>query len=462
MTKHTLPLNDAIALSTGLQKGTFTSFDIVSAYLERIRNQDTWLHCFVEVYETEALEAAKASDQMRKAGYTLGPLHGLPIAVKDLVDIEGKVTTIGSPIFANNIAKSDAYLTQRLKAAGAIIIGKTHMVQFALGGWGTNEHMGMPRNPWDHQVHRVPGGSSSGSAAAVAGGLVPLSIGTDTGGSVRLPAAYCGITGFKFTVGAVDTTGVAPLSKTLDSIGVFAKTMAETALVYDALVDDPQRATSAHAMTTESARKLLQGLRIGRIAQHELKDVQAEIVKAYEETLEFLKSTGAHITTLELPCAIADLAPMAVNIMVTEGAAAYGALANDLTKPMDSGIRPRLQAGAKLLATDYIAALENQTLLKKQFANAFDQIDIFATPTGLTTAVPLTEVNPSAPPVHFTRILNVLDMCGVSVPVGLDAQSLPIGFQMGAAGGRDAFLIEVATAFQTLTQFHLANPQPKN
>ena len=112
MTTHTLPLNDAIALSTCLQKGTFTSFDIVSAYLERIRNQDTWLHCFVEVYEKEALEAAKASDQMRKAGYSLGPLHGLPIAVKDLVDIEGKVTTIGSPIFANNIAESDAYLTQ--------------------------------------------------------------------------------------------------------------------------------------------------------------------------------------------------------------------------------------------------------------------------------------------------------------------------------------------------------------
>ena len=462
MTKHTLPLDDAIALSTGLQKGTFSSFDIVSAYLERIRNQDTWLHCFVEVYETEALEAAQASDQMRKAGYTLGPLHGLPIAVKDLVDIAGKVTTIGSPIFANNIAKSDAYLTQRLKAAGAIIIGKTHMVQFALGGWGTNEHMGMPRNPWDHQVHRVPGGSSSGSAAAVAGGLAPLSIGTDTGGSVRLPAAYCGITGFKFTVGAVDTTGIAPLSKTLDSIGVFAKTMAETALVYDALVDDPRRATFAPAMTTESARKLLQGLRIGRIAPHELKDVQGEIVKAYEETLEFLNLAGAHITTLELPCAIADLAPMAVNIMVTEGAAAYGALANDLTKPMDSGIRPRLQAGANLLATDYIAALENQTKLKEKFAKVLEHIDIFATPTGLTTAVPLTEVNPSAPPVHFTRILNVLDMCGVSVPVGLDAQHLPIGFQLGAAGGRDAFLIEVATAFQTLTQFHLASPKPKN
>ena len=460
MTTHTLPLDDAIALSTGLQKGTFSSFDIVSAYLERIRNQDTWLHCFVEVYEKEALEAAKASDQMRKAGYTLGPLHGLPIAVKDLVDIEGKVTTIGSPIFANNIAESDAYLTQRLKAAGAIIIGKTHMVQFALGGWGTNEHMGMPRNPWDHQVHRVPGGSSSGSAAAVAGGLVPLSIGTDTGGSVRLPAAYCGITGFKFTVGLVNTQGVAPLSKTLDSIGVFAKSMAETALVYDALVDDPHRTKSAHVMTKDSAHKLLQGLRIGRIAPHELKDVQADIVKAYEHTLEFFKSVGAHITTLELPFAVADLAPMAIHIMVTEGAASYGALANDLTKPMDSGIRPRLQAGAKLLATDYIAALENQTKLKEQFAKVLEHVDIFATPTGLTTAVPLSEVNPSAPPVHFTRVFNVLDMCGVSVPVGLDAQSLPIGFQMGAAGGRDAFLVEVATAFQTLTQFHLVSPKP--
>ena len=148
--------------------------------------------------------------------------------------------------------------------------------------------------------------------------------------------------------------------------------------------------------------------------------------------------------------------------MVTEGAASYGALANDLSKPMDSGIRPRLQAGSKLLATDYIAALEKQSLLKKAFAKAFEHIDLFATPTGLTTAVPLSEVNPTAPPVHFTRVLNVLDMCGVSVPVGLDAQHLPIGFQLGAAGGRDAFLIEVATAFQVLTQFHLASPKPKN
>lgn len=453
-------LDDAIALSNGLQQGAFSSVDIVTAYLDRIRTADAWLHCFVEVYESEALEAAKASDQMRKAGYYLGPLHGMPIAVKDLVDIAGKVTTIGSPLFANNIAKSDAYLIERLKAAGAIIIGKTHMVQFALGGWGTNEHMGTPRNPWDHQVHRVPGGSSSGSAAAVAGGLVPLSIGTDTGGSVRLPAAYCGITGFKFTVGLVNTQGVAPLSKTLDSIGVFAKSMAEAALVYDALVEDPHRAMSASAMSAASARKLLQGLRIGRIAQNELHGVQTDIVKAYEACLAFFQTVGAHITTLELPCSIADLAPVAINIMVTEGAASYGALANDLTKPMDSGIRPRLQAGTKLLATDYIAALDNQAQLKKQFAKALEQMDIFATPTGLSTAVPLTEVDPFAPPVHFTRILNVLDMCGVSVPVGLDAQHLPIGIQLGAAGGRDAFLIEVAIAFQTLTQFHLISPKP--
>jgi aspartyl-tRNA(Asn)/glutamyl-tRNA(Gln) amidotransferase subunit A len=250
------------------------------------------------------------------------------------------------------------------------------------------------------------------------------------------------------------------LSKTLDSIGVFAKSMAEAALVYDALVEDPHRAMSASAMSAASARKLLQGLRIGRIAHNELHGVQADIVKAYEACLAFFQTVGAHITTLELPCSIADLAPVAINIMVTEGAASYGALANDLTKPMDSGIRPRLQAGTKLLATDYIAALDNQAQLKKQFAKALEQVDIFATPTGLTTAVPLTEVDPFAPPVHFTRILNVLDMCGVSVPVGLDAQHLPIGIQLGAAGGRDAFLIEVAIALQTLTQFHLISPKP--
>lgn len=461
MKPQTLPLDNAIALSEGLQTGLFTSVDIVRSCLDRIQAQDPWLHCFVEVYPAEALEAAHASDRMRKAGYALGPLHGLPVAVKDLMDIEGKVTTIGSPLFSDNLAHSSAYLIQRLKAAGAIIIGKTHMVQFALGGWGTNEHMGTPRNPWDHDVHRVPGGSSSGSAAAVAGGLVPLAIGTDTGGSVRLPAAYCGITGFKFTVGVVDTTGVAPLSKTLDSIGVFAKSMAEAAMVYDALVDDPKRSKQIAACTPEAARTLLSGLRIGRIAPHELADVQTDIVQAYESTLEIFISAGARVTTLALPCAIEDFAPVAINIMVAEGATSYGALANDTSKPMDAGIRPRLQAGSKILATDYIAALEKQTQLKTQFATLLHSIDIFVTPTGLTTAVPLADVNPAAPPVHFTRIFNVLDMCGVSVPVGSDYQHLPIGIQIGAAKGQDAFLIEVTHAFQTLTQFHLENPKPR-
>ena len=180
---------------------------------------DPKLHAFVEVYDEEARLAAEAADKAIRSGHAVGPLHGIPIALKDLIEIEGRVTTGGTRGMARAPCTRTATLAQKLISAGMIVIGKTHTVEFAFGGWGTNQHLGAPWNPWDAKTHRTPGGSSSGSGVAVAARMVPCALGTDTGGSVRMPAAWCGITGLKTTIGRISTYGVLPLSPTLDTPG---------------------------------------------------------------------------------------------------------------------------------------------------------------------------------------------------------------------------------------------------
>src|SRR5258705_1103440 len=184
---------------------------------------------------TDARLAAEGADRAIRSGHRMGPLHGVPIALKDLVDLEGRVTTGGSKVWANRVSPVTATLAERAIAAGMIVLGKTHTVEFAMGSWGTNTHMGTPRNPWDLAVHRTPGGSSSGSAVAVAAGLAPIAIGTDTGGSVRLPAGSCGIVCLKVTAGRISTYGVLPLSFTLDTPGPIARSVEDTALIYPRL-----------------------------------------------------------------------------------------------------------------------------------------------------------------------------------------------------------------------------------
>src|SRR5205814_7275275 len=189
--------------------------DVVDVLLGRIEKLDPTLHAFIDVYAADARLAAEAADRAIRSGHAVGPLHGVPVALKDLVDLEGRVTTGGSKVWAKRVSAVTATLARRFIGAGMIVLGKTHTVEFAMGGWGTNTHMGTPWNPWDAKVHRTPGGSSSGSGVAVAAGLAPAAIGTDTGGSVRLPAAWCGIVGLKTTVGRISTHGVLPLSSTL-------------------------------------------------------------------------------------------------------------------------------------------------------------------------------------------------------------------------------------------------------
>jgi len=231
-------------LSQRLAVGATSSCEIVEACLTRTDALDGRLHAYVEVYRDDAIAGAKAADLQRKAGLARGPLHGLPIALKDLLNIEGRATTAGSKSWQGRMATETSTAVERLFAAGMIPLGKTHMVEFAFGGWGRNQPMGAPWNPWDTRVHRVAGGSSSGSAVAVAAGLAPAAIGSDTGGSIRIPAALCGLTGLKPTYGLISLAGVVPLALTLDSLGPLTHSVEDAALLTAAMAGPDARDAS--------------------------------------------------------------------------------------------------------------------------------------------------------------------------------------------------------------------------
>src|SRR5438270_4482701 len=260
--------------------------DLVDALLSRIRAQDEKLHAFVEVYGEAARLAAEAADKAIRSGHAIGPLHGIPIALKDLIEIQGRVATGGSMVWRDRRSPVSATLARRLIAAGLIFIGKTHAVEFAMGGWGTNQHRGTPWNPWDPAVARTPGGSSSGSGVAVAAGMAPWAIGTDTGGSVRLPASWCGLTGLKTTIGRVSTYGILPLSPTLDTPGPMARSVEDAALLYqvmqgpDAL--DPRTRGISPSDPMPMLRRGVRGLRLARMPEVERDGVDGEVLAAYD------------------------------------------------------------------------------------------------------------------------------------------------------------------------------------
>ena len=242
MELHTLTLTE---LSAGLAAKRFSSREVVDALLSRIAKADAKLHAFTEVYAMEAKALADAADKARSSGFPLGPLHGLPVAYKDLCDIAGRVGTGGSKMFEARVASETSNTVERLTAAGMVPLGKLHMVEFAFGGWGTNPLMGAPWNPWDLATHRVPGGSSSGTGVAVAARLAPAGIGSDTGGSVRIPSAFNGLVGLKVTFGRIGLHGTMLLSWTLDSIGPMARCVEDCALLLNALAaPDPRDPTT--------------------------------------------------------------------------------------------------------------------------------------------------------------------------------------------------------------------------
>src|SRR5213596_1108488 len=361
-------------LSRAFGTRVLTPVVAVDALLDRIKKCNPSLHAFIAVYDAEARLAAEAADKAMRSGHRVGPLHGVPIALKDLVDLEGRVTTGGSKVWADRVSPVTATLAERLISAGMIVLGKTHTVEFAMGSFGTNTHMGTPRNPWDLKVHRTPGGSSSGSGVAVAAGLAPVAIGTDTGGSVRIPAAWCGLVGLKVTAGRISTYGVLPLSSTLDTPGPLARSVEDAALIYRVLSGpdprDPQTLGWTPSDPLPALRRGAAGLRLAVLPDVERVGVDKEVLLAYDAAVDALANLGARIVSVELPQRLSDCAAATGRIIGAEGYRFVGHLVDDETQPTDPDVRPRIQIGRNISARDYIVTLNEREEHKRAYATA--------------------------------------------------------------------------------------------
>jgi aspartyl-tRNA(Asn)/glutamyl-tRNA(Gln) amidotransferase subunit A len=450
------------ALAAKLKARSISPVDIVDTCLERIDRLDRKLHAFVDVFAAEARAAAEAADKAIRSGHAVGPLHGIPVALKDLIELEGRVTTGGSAVWRERRSTRTATLAGKLIAAGMIVIGKTHTVEFAFGGWGTNQHMGTPWNPWDANTQRTPGGSSSGSGVAVAARMVPCAIGTDTGGSVRVPAAWCGITGLKTTIGRISSYGVLPLTPTLDTPGPMTRSVEDAALLLQVMqgadARDPRTLSLRDADAMATLRRGVKGLRLARLPAAERAGVDAEVLAAYDRSLEVLAGLGAEIVDLSLPRGFRDYGASSGRIMSAEAYALLSDIVDNNALSVDEAVRPRIRAGAAISAREYLQTLAERERLKVEFGEAIASVDAVLAPVTLTPALPLEAVDQNTTPAVFTRWGNFLDLCALAVPSGFSLAGLPLSLQIVCRGGDEATALRIGWAWQEVTDWHQRLP----
>jgi aspartyl-tRNA(Asn)/glutamyl-tRNA(Gln) amidotransferase subunit A len=447
-------------LSHEIAAGRLSPVDLVEACLARVAASEPKLKAFVEVYADEARADAEAADRAIRRGRSLGPLHGIPIAIKDLVDIAGRITTGGSKSRRARRATETATIVRKLTAAGMIVLGKTHTVEFAFGGWGTNKSLGTPWNPWDAAVPRTPGGSSSGSGVAVAARMVPCAIGTDTGGSVRMPASWCGITALKATIGQISTAGILPLSTTLDTPGPMTRDVVDAALLFEVLQGsdalDPNTRRGRPTAVMPTLERGVRGLRLARLPASERAMIETGVLEAYDRSLEVLAGLGAEIVDVVLTTPLGDYATMST-IMEAEAYFVAGDVAEDAAEPMDEDVRKRILAGARVSARDYLASAQRRQELMRAMDVALADVDALLLPTTAMVALPLADVDQAMLPSRLTRFVNLLEMCAVAVPNGF-CRGLPTSLQIVCNGYEEAMALRIGRAYQRATDWHTRLP----
>ena len=452
----------ANAAADALAAGDLTSERLVDTLLARIERLDGRLRAFVAVYGDDARAAARAADLARRAGHAVGRFHGVPIALKDIIDIDGRVTTGGSKVWETRISPTTATLARRLVAAGGIVLGKTRTVEFAMGAWGTNRHMGTPWNPWDLAVHRGPGGSSSGSGVAVAARLAPWAIGTDTGGSVRIPAAWNGLTGLKVTLGRVSCHGVLPLAHTLDTPGPMCRTVEDAAELHELVRGPDPRDPLTLRVTDDDPRRGMEkgvaGMRFARMPEGEREGVDAEVLAAYDDSLALLADLGASVVDVELPWGFVPMGDLVGRIIAAEGHTWVGEYVDDDTLPVDDDVRPRIRPGGSMSAGEYIRAQRERAAVKRAFDEALAGVDALLTPAARTAAPVVAEIDQSTTAAIFTRPINLVDWCALVVPNGRTEAGLPLSLQIACRGFEEATALRIGLAYQHATDWHTAVP----
>jgi aspartyl-tRNA(Asn)/glutamyl-tRNA(Gln) amidotransferase subunit A len=441
--------------------------ELVEASLERIE-AGAYLNAFTSVYRETARRLAEAHQGLLDNGYDLGPLHGLPIALKDNIGMAGVPMTAGSKILGANLARDDAQVVTALKRAGAIVMGHTNMHEFAWGGTTDNPHYGSTKNAWG--VGRSPAGSSGGAGSALAARMVMGAIGTDTGGSIRNPASVSGVSGIRPTFDRVSTRGVFPLAWSLDAVGPMALSSQDCAILLESIARPTAsgKHDEARSLLSEIERPLT-GLRVGWIDDYAIADVQTAVRDAFENALEILKGLGAAISPVAIPNVDGAVDALVV-INSAEPSALHARWIRERPEDYGDDVRRQLIAGSKLSAVDYIQAQRFRTHLSAQFAHSFLASDVIVTPT-LPFAAPaigdrLVDVGGRDLEIHttnmrFTALASITALPAMSVPMGF-ADGLPLGLQIIAPAFADGLALRVGHQYQLVTHHHLQKPEAPN
>lgn len=426
----------------------------VATVLDRAERANPQLRAFKAIPRERALAEARVADEATAAGAGNGVLHGLPVVVKDIIDVGGMVTECGSLTRDQAApAQRDAHVVARLKAAGAVVVAKTHTVEFAFGGYGTNVTVGTPWNPWDLGVHRIPGGSSSGTGVAVSAGIVPGGLGTDTGGSVRIPAALCGCVGLKTSFGLVGRSGIAPLSQSLDTAGPLACDVTTAARMLAAMQghdpDDPATDGVRAIDPLADLERGVEGLRLGCVADADLALATPEVLADLAKAVTILRAAGARIEPIQLPHSLERMSLANGTITAVEGYANWRALVDDPKSRLADPIRARMLTGKTVSAADFIDVMAARKVAQAAFAKAFDRLDAVLLPTMPFPAIPVAEVDEAKAPMGlFSRWVNYLELAALTVPTSLGSQGLPLGLQIVVRRFDDPLALRIGWAFE--------------
>ncbi len=457
-------------LAPKIHSGDISPVELTEISLERVVQHNDTLNAFIDVWHDEAIVAAQNAETEIAQGNYRGSLHGIPIALKDLVDVKGKVTTGGSTVLKDNVATKNATITDRFNNAGAITIGKTHLVEFALGSAGVNPHMGDVHNPWN--LTRVTGGSSSGSGAAVSAGLVYGAIGSDTGGSIRMPASLCGIAGIKPTYGRVPRTGILDLSWSSDHVGPMTRRTADCAHMLNAIAGhDPLDNGSANIPVPDFAADLdkgLDGIRIGVPEDYffDPEVVHPEVSEAVTTAIELLERNGAELVPIPMPW-VADGRAINQTIVLAEALAVHENLLPKHADEYTPAVRSRIQIGLSITAVDYIRAQRARQMFAEKMAHATKHVHAIATPSIPPRAPTIADCSPAPGEAIaekasdiplFTSIADVTGQPSHSVPCGFDSDGMPIGLMITGKSFDEATVLRIGHAYEELAGWHTKRP----
>ena len=453
----------AAAAAERIRRKELSPVELTRALLERVERHDGGLNCFIRVTPEAALAAARSAERAVMAGATLGPLHGVPFALKDIIDVAGLPTTCHSKILLDHQARADAEVTRRIAGAGGILLGKLATHEFAIGGPAFDLPFPPARNPWDRRM--LPGGSSSGSGAALAAGFVPLAIGTDTGGSVRNPASLCGIVGLKPTYGRVSRRGVFPLAFSLDHVGPMTRDVADNALLLQVIAGhdahDPGSVERPVPYFAAGLERGVKGLKVGLIRHFHLKDIPAdpEVTQGIELVARQLAELGAEVVEIET-APLQDFAACNRIILLSEACAVHERWLKARPQDYSRSTRTRLMPGLFLSSLDYVQALRWKRELTECFDRLLQSVDVAICASSMDPAFVIDDpvVVEKFYPRQARTPFNVTGHPALSLPIGFSKAGLPLSLQIVGRHWDEATIYRVARAYERATPWHQRHP----